>query len=135
MNRFRTKADRDAFLKKEMTSMDAYQGTRTDALEATREELETNKQSLNEVQVRIEGAHESIDDGKRRVKDLAEQLVALKDEQTDLIEKRKEFWREDTKLGSLVSRAADERRSAENNLASMMDKVSIYFMLVCARLT
>ena len=35
----------------------------------------------------------------------------------------RDLWREDTKLESTVSHERDELRSAERNLASMMDKV------------
>lgn len=123
VNRFRTKAERDAFLKGEITSVVSYQTSRTEALEATRAELVTSRRSLTEVEERIAGVHGSIDDGRNRVKTLGEQLANLKDEQSELVEKRKELWREETKLGSLVSHAAEEKRTAENSLASMMDKV------------
>ena len=127
VNRFKSKAERDAFLKNEIASVGSYQTTRTAALEATRAELGTARQSLEEIEERIAGVRGSIDNGRQRVKDLGEQIVELKDEQSELLERRKELWREDTKLGSLVSHASDEKRSAENNLASMMDKVPFFF--------
>lgn len=123
VNRFRTKAERDTFLKNEIASLSSYQTTRSSALESTRIDLETARQSLAEVEEHISGAHGSIDDGRKRAKELGEAIAKLKDEESDLVEQRKELWREDTKLQSLVSHAADEKRSAENNLASMMDKV------------
>jgi structural maintenance of chromosome 3 (chondroitin sulfate proteoglycan 6) len=129
VNRFESKAERDAFLKNEVASVGSYQTIRTAALEATRAELGAAHKSLEEVEERIAGVHGSIDDGRKRVKELAEQLVELKDEQSDLLERRKELWREDTKLSSLVSHATEEKRSAENNLASMMDKVCLFFFL------
>lgn len=125
VNRFRTKAERDAFLKGEIASVGTYRTTRTAALESTRAELDGARRALGEVEERVAGVHESIDDGRKRVKDLGEQLAALKDEQAELAERRKELWREETKLSSMLSHATDEKRSAENNLASMMDKVGV----------
>ncbi|KZP26255.1 RecF/RecN/SMC protein [Athelia psychrophila] len=122
MKRFKNKADRDAFLHKDMASVQEYIASRSGALEKSRGELDTTKESLKGVEGRIEDTFGSGEDGKTRLRELAEQLTKLKDEQAEVTEKRKEFWREDTKLSSLVNRAADERRSAENNLASMMDK-------------
>ncbi|KZP26277.1 RecF/RecN/SMC protein [Athelia psychrophila] len=122
MKRFKNKADRDAFLHKDMASVQEYITSRSGALEKSHGELDTTKESLKEVEGRIEDTFGSGEDGKTRLRELAEQLTKLKDEQAEVTEKRKEFWREDTKLSSLVNRAADERRSAENNLASMMDK-------------
>jgi structural maintenance of chromosome 3 (chondroitin sulfate proteoglycan 6) len=137
VNRFKTKEERDAFLKNDIASVGAYQTAQTSALSSARAELVTAKKYLDEIEQRIAGVHGSIDDGRKRVKELGEQLVALKDEQSDLIERRKELWREDTKLSSLVSHAKEELRSAENNLASMMDKVCsfLWFPLVLEMLT
>ena len=123
VNRFRSKAERDAFLKNEIASVGSYQTTQTSALGSARAELSTARKSLEEIEEQIAGVHGSIDDGRKRVKELGEQLVALKDEQSELMERRKELWREETKLASLVSHAKEGMRSAENNLASMMDKV------------
>lgn len=123
VNRFRTKAERDAFLKGEIASVGSYETIRTAALESTRGELDVARRALVEVEERVAGVHGSMDDSRKRVKDLGEQLAGLKDEQAELAERRKELWREETKLNSLLSHAADEKRSAENNLASMMDKV------------
>ena len=67
-----------------------------------------------------------MDDGKRRMKELQESISGLKEKQAEMMEKRKDLWREDTKLDSLVSHAADELRTAERLLAGMMDKVSIF---------
>lgn len=123
VNRFRTKGERDAFLKGEIASVGSYKTTRSAALESTREELDIARRTLEEVKERTAGVHESIDDGRKRVRDLGEQLTALKDEQAELAERRKELWREETKLNSMLSHAMDQKRTAENHLASMMDKV------------
>lgn len=128
VNRFKSKGERDVFLKHEIASLESYQTTRTAALESTRAELGTTRKSLEGVEQRISGVQGSMDDGKKRVKELGEQIAELKDEHSDLIETRKELWREDTKLSSMVSHATDEKRSAENNLASMMDKVGLIFL-------
>ena len=126
VNRFRTKAERDNFLENEVTSLGSYQATRTSALETTRTELDSARQSLAEVQERMEGVQGRMEDGRKRTNDLTEQIKSLKEDQVDLVERRKELWREDTRLQSLVTHASDEKRSAENNLASMMDKVWLH---------
>jgi structural maintenance of chromosome 3 (chondroitin sulfate proteoglycan 6) len=43
----------------------------------------------------------------------------------EMTEKRRDLWREDTKLDSLVSHAVDELRTAERSPAGMMDKVRV----------
>ena len=65
-----------------------------------------------------------IEDGKDILNGSAEKIIELKKEMSSLTERRKEVWREDARLDSVLSHAADELRSAERHLAGMMDKVS-----------
>lgn len=125
VKRFRNKAERDSYLKHEIASMEGFQKTQTVALEATHAELATSRQAQTEIEQQVMGVHGRIEDGRKRVRDLGDQVNALKDTQSELIERRKDLWREDTKLESLVSHAADELRSAERVLAGMMDKVRV----------
>lgn len=125
-SKFRTKADRDRYLRHEIASMDQYETTQRAALAATRTELANAQHAQGEIETQIAGVHGRIEDGRNRVKDLAEQAVTLKDQQSELIERRKELWREDTKLESMVSHAADQLRTAERLLAGMMDKVCVF---------
>lgn len=122
--KFRSKGERDTFLKGEIASMKAFQKTQAAALETTRAELEAARQGMGEIDAQIAGVHSRIDDGKQRVRDLSEQAVGLKDQHSEFVERRKDLWREDTKLDSLVGRAGDELRTAERALAGMMDKVN-----------
>jgi structural maintenance of chromosome 3 (chondroitin sulfate proteoglycan 6) len=132
-SKFRTKSERDGFLRHEIQAMKAYQEGQTTALEGARLSLETSRRSQVEIDAQIQGVQEKIDDGRKRVKDVGEEAVRLKDQLTELTERRKDLWREDTRLDSMVSRAADELRTAERALAGMMDKVSIQtmFQLSC----
>jgi len=125
VNRFRTKAERDAYLKHEINSIDAYGVSQTTALEGTRKELASCRQSLVEVDGHIAVVTEKMEDGRVRVRELGDQISALKDEQSELNEKRKELWREDTKLDSQLSHASDQLGTAERALATMMDKVCV----------
>lgn len=123
LDRFRTRAERDAYLRSEIASIEAYRLSHTAALEERREELTRAKEGLADVESRAEGAQERAEDGRQRARTLGEELAKLKDDHAELSERRKELWREDTKLGNLVAHAADELRTAERSLASMMDKV------------
>ncbi|KAL0960863.1 hypothetical protein HGRIS_005878 [Hohenbuehelia grisea] len=120
--KFRTKAERDAFLSREITAMEAYAAAQTAALENTQNELAAARVSQDEVEENIAGTHAKLEDGRARVRTLGEGLVLLKDKQAELMERRKELWREDTKLESLVGHASEELRNAERALAGMMDK-------------
>lgn len=122
--KFRTKSERDAFLRHEISSVSAYKANQLSALETTLNNLDTSRQSQTEIDDSILNVQEKIEDGRQKVKGITENISALKERQAELMEKRKDLWREDTKLDSLVSRAADELRTSERTLSSMMDKVS-----------
>ncbi|KAJ7172679.1 structural maintenance of chromosome protein 3 [Mycena filopes] len=120
--KFRTKAERDAFLKQEITSMNAYKTSQTAALQTTKVELRQAQKGLGEIDAQIAGVQSKIEDGRKKSKGLTEDIAGLKEKQSELTEKRKDLWREDTKLESLVGRAASELKTAERALAGMMDK-------------
>ena len=48
-----------------------------------------------------------IEDGRQKAKEISENLTGLKEQHTELMERRKDLWREDSKVDSLVSRAAN----------------------------
>ena len=124
MTKFRTKSEGDAFLRHEIASVSAYKANQASALEATRAELDTGKQLQNEIDTLIQSVKGRIEDGRQKAKEISENLAGLKEEHTKLTERRKDLWREDSKVDNLVSRASDELRTAERALAGMMDKVS-----------
>lgn len=125
VEKFRTRSERDKYLRAEIASVEAYQRSQGQALEAARQELQTARESLREVEEADEAAKERADDGKDRARKIGEDIAELKQRHAELTEKRKELWREETKYKSLVDSEADELRAAERSLASMMDKVSL----------
>ncbi|KAF7304687.1 Structural maintenance of chromosomes protein [Mycena kentingensis (nom. inval.)] len=120
--KFRTKAERDAYLKQEIASMGTYKMAQADALQKTKSELRDARKGLDELESQITDLHSKMDDGRKRIKDLGDDITRLKEEKAELVEKRKDLWREDTKLDSMVARAKSELQSAERALAGMMDK-------------
>ena len=124
MTNFRTKPERDAFLRHEFASVSAYKANQASTLEVTRAELDTGKQSQNEIDNLIQSVQGKIEDGRQKAKEISENLAGLKEEHTKLTERIKDLWREDSKMDNLVSRASDELRTVERALAGMMNKVS-----------
>lgn len=122
VTKFKNKADRDVYLKQQIASMQAYQTSQTEALQVSKLELDTAQRSQAEVDEKIASLHSKIEDGRQKVTEMADEIRTLKEQQSELTEARKDKWREDTKLESLVGRAADELRTAERQLAGMMDK-------------
>ena len=122
MNRFRSKAERDAYLDNELASLRGYQQSQRKSLDDATAELERSRRTIAELAKRSEGVQARLEDRREKVKQLADELTAVKDKHGELVEKRKELWREDARLANTVGHAENELRSAERNLASMMDK-------------
>lgn len=123
VKQFRTKVERDSFLRHDIASIESYKKTQTQAVESLREELKTTRQSLQQVEDKIKTSEQDVEAARNSARDLIAQIAQLKNDSSDLTEQRKELWREDTKLQSLVTHASEELRTHERNLASMMDKV------------
>ena len=123
LNRFRTKAERDRYLRQELAGLEAYRTTQTQALNSAQNALEQTRTAVSDVEERLEAIQGRAEDGRTRVRELGENIASLRDEHAEMSERRKELWREETKLKSLVDNEADELRQAERTLASMMDKV------------
>ena len=123
LSKFRTQGERDNYLRSEIASVEAFRQNQLVALQTAQQDLASNRTSLQDIKTRIGNAETQADEGRERVKGLTAQLATLKTESAELTERRKELWREETKLMSQFSHASEELRSAERNLASMMDKV------------
>ncbi|KAK7035420.1 Structural maintenance of chromosomes protein 3 [Paramarasmius palmivorus] len=124
ITKFTSKSARDAFLKSEISSLQTHKANQTHALQTSQTELANAKQSLQEVEAQIADTQAKIEDGKTRIAQLADQMNGLRNTHAELVEERKDLWREDTKLESLVSRASEQLRNSERVLAGMMDKAN-----------
>ncbi|KAI0289328.1 RecF/RecN/SMC [Multifurca ochricompacta] len=122
LERFRTRAERDNFLRSELSALESHRAVQSGALEASNVELQTGLTLREQLDGRTADTIQSGEDGRSRVKELGEELAKLASQRGEWVEQRKDLWREDAKLDSIRNRAADELRSAERALASMMDK-------------
>lgn len=123
MDRFRTKAERDRYLRGEIASVEAYRTSQNAVLDTSKNDLKAAKDSLTQVEQRLEQAQETVEDGRDQIKRLSDEIAKSKDKHSEMSERRKTLWREETRLRSVVDNVGDELRTAERTLASMMDKV------------
>lgn len=123
MDKFRTKADRDRFLNREIASVQSYRVTRDADLTKAKSDLDSAQKSLKSTEDQLSDAQDTVNDGREFMKELATEISDSKDEHSTMSEERKTLWREETRLRSVVDNLHDELRSAERLLASMMDKV------------
>lgn len=126
---FRTKAERDAYLKSEIASLEKYQSLQNGALQQAKGDLKAANDRLQQVSDEREETLAKADQIRAQITELSDQIAKDKDTQEERKEQRKSLWREDTRLDSLVSRATEEMRSADQILASMMDRVILRCVL------
>ncbi|KAL1743691.1 RecF/RecN/SMC [Schizophyllum fasciatum] len=121
-NKFRNKAERDTFIRQEISSLQAFKASQSEALETTRHEVEATKATCASIEEALETMQHEIEEGREKIRRLAEETTQLNEQANQLNEKRKEYWREDAKLNSTLQRETEELRKAERTLAGMMDK-------------
>jgi structural maintenance of chromosome 3 (chondroitin sulfate proteoglycan 6) len=119
--RFKNKAERDAWLKKEIdelnATMTAQQANRTEAQEEV-----TNVQSeIATLEADIEGLRQRFEGWGGSRQALAEEVQAAKDALTHVSEERKQILRDGDKLESNISSARQELDRAERDLSHAMD--------------
>ncbi|KAG8980084.1 Structural maintenance of chromosomes protein 3, partial [Tulasnella sp. 427] len=119
---YKTKADRDKYLKNEINSIDTYERSQQRTLDEARAELASAQNRLEELDQKAEEVGQSLEDRRERLRQMGEQAAQTKEEHSKLTEQRKELWREDAKLESAVAHSREELRNAERTLASLMDK-------------
>jgi structural maintenance of chromosome 3 (chondroitin sulfate proteoglycan 6) len=132
LQRFRTRAERDQFLSSELAALESHGASLNDALKASGVELQTAVTLRDQLNERMADVTRRGEESRGQAKELGEELTKLMEQRGEWVEQRKDLWREDAKLDSTRNHAADELRSAERNLASMMDKVNTK---VCSQFT
>ncbi|GAB1320281.1 Structural maintenance of chromosomes protein 3 [Madurella fahalii] len=121
---FKTKAERDSFLKQEIddatTSLGVQKANAMDAKEQVKSveaSITQLEQSIHDIRQQIEGYG-----GNRGT--LAEKLTKAQEAREQLHEERKRLRREEDKLNSLLANTRAERDHAESILAQSMDSAT-----------
>ncbi|SPJ80311.1 related to SMC3 - required for structural maintenance of chromosomes [Fusarium torulosum] len=120
-SQFRTKSERDAWLRKEIQELEIN--------------ISTQKANKIDADEEVEKVHESIAQAEQEVAELRNRLANFSDERaaleeevakaTDVLDKlndeRKLVRREDDKLNSVIANARQEKETAERELSHTMD--------------
>ncbi|KAK4156724.1 RecF/RecN/SMC [Chaetomidium leptoderma] len=123
-SQFKTKAERDNFLKQEVddatTSLGVQKANSMDA----KEQVKSVEASIAQLEKAIRDIRQNIEGyGGNRVT-LAEKLTKAQEAREQLHEERKRLRREEDKLGSLLSNTGKERDQAESTLSHSMDSAT-----------
>ena len=121
-SQFKSKQARDAYLQKEIGEVNMALAKRKAVVMQTSEDIA-------ELQTAIEALERDIAEMRSRIENrgddqqnLAKSVQETKDEQHQLQDQRKELWREEAKLDSVIDNARQELEKAETFLYRMMDQ-------------
>ncbi|KAL2813307.1 RecF/RecN/SMC [Aspergillus granulosus] len=120
-SRFKNKSERDKWLQAEVknnyTSISSVQAV----LSQTQEDIKELENEIALIEPETERLRQQIDGRGDTMQSVEQQVQSAKDERDRLMDQRKELWREEAKLDSILSSASNEVERAERNLSQMMD--------------
>ncbi|KAJ5773813.1 hypothetical protein N7457_008709 [Penicillium paradoxum] len=120
-SRFKNKSERDKWLNMEVresqNSLNAVQSVITQ----TQEDIQDLENEIAALEPETERLRQQIDGRGDTMHSVDQQVQDAKDERDRLMDQRKELWREEAKLDSVLSNASQEVDRAERNLSHMMD--------------
>lgn len=121
-NKFKTKNERDNFLKQEIETTRHLQTSQQERVQDLIADVEAARQRMVELDAQQEEVTAELDQHRKSLSKLTDERVALKTKSGSMTERQKELWREDGKLTSMVSNARQEKQNAERALSGVMDK-------------
>jgi structural maintenance of chromosome 3 (chondroitin sulfate proteoglycan 6) len=89
LTQFRTKAERDAFLRREIDSIKSYRETLTHDLEEMRHSIDQERVRLSHLEDRENAVRADMNERKERMGVLGEDIAKWKEEHSEKVERRK----------------------------------------------
>ncbi|KAJ5195433.1 Chromosome segregation protein SudA [Penicillium cinerascens] len=120
-SRFKNKSERDKWLQMEVRESHRSIATVQNVVTQTQEDIRELESEIAQLEPETVRLREQIDGRGNNMHDMDQQVQAAKDERDRLMDQRKELWREEAKLDSVISSASQEMDRAERSLSQMMD--------------
>ncbi|KAI9926394.1 hypothetical protein ASPWEDRAFT_119813 [Aspergillus wentii DTO 134E9] len=120
-SRFRNKSERDKWLNAEIKENYNSVSTVQGVMSQTQEDIKELESDIASLEPETERIRNQIDGRGDTIHSVEEQVQSAKDERDRLMDQRKELWREEAKLDSVLSNASQEVDRADRNLSHMMD--------------
>lgn len=120
-SRFRNKSERDKWLQAEIRENHTSISTVQAVMAQTQEDIKELENDIALLEPETERLRQQIDGKGDTVHSVEQQVQAAKDERDRLMDQRKELWREEAKLDSILANASNEVDRAERTLSQMMD--------------
>ncbi|KAF2138988.1 uncharacterized protein K452DRAFT_310950 [Aplosporella prunicola CBS 121167] len=119
---FRTKRERDDWLRKEIDEVNVALATRKAVAMQTMEDISELETEIGRLETDIAELRTRIENRGDSMQSISEEVQKAKEDRERLMDQRKELWREEAKLDSVISNAQQELSRAERFLSHMMDQ-------------
>ncbi|KAJ5564370.1 RecF/RecN/SMC [Penicillium frequentans] len=121
-SRFKNKSERDKWLQMEVREGNRSITSVEGVVAQTKEDINDLEKEIASLEPETERLRQQIDGRGDTMHSVDEQVQIAKDERDRLMDQRKELWREEAKLDSILSSASQEMDRAERSLSHMMDQ-------------
>ncbi|KAL4803439.1 RecF/RecN/SMC [Aspergillus unguis] len=118
---FKNKSERDKWLHAEIKNNNTSISSVQSVLSQTQEDIKELENNIALLEPETERLLQQIDGRGDTIQTVEHQVQGAKDERDRLMDQRKELWREEAKLDSILSNASSEVDRAERSLSQMMD--------------
>lgn len=122
---FRTQAERDTYLRKDIAKNKAYLQGREQASQRAKRDLQDAKDTLAQSTTELAESQQKLESLKTQHTDIMAQLDEVNHRYHEKDEQRKEIWKEESKLDRAVTTAKEAIRTAEDTLYKTMDRVGV----------
>jgi structural maintenance of chromosome 3 (chondroitin sulfate proteoglycan 6) len=118
---YKTKKDRDTWLDGQINDTYQHLSTMKAVRVQTAEEVKEVEIEVKDLEPEIQKLQDQIDGHRTSLEEINQQILKEKEDRDNLMDQRKELWREEAKLDSTVSTSRTDLDRAERNLSHMMD--------------
>ncbi|KAF2104566.1 putative chromosome segregation protein SudA [Rhizodiscina lignyota] len=120
-SQFQNKRQRDDFLQKEIDDINMALATRKAVAMQTADDITDLEEEIGRLDVEISDLRTKLDGRGDDMQTIAQEVEQVKEQKENLTDQRKELWRENDKLDSIIGNAQNELDRAETSLSHMMD--------------
>ncbi|OOQ90575.1 Chromosome segregation protein sudA [Penicillium brasilianum] len=120
-SRFKNKSERDKWLQMEIRETHRSIANVQGVVTQTQEDIQELEKEIALLEPETERLRKQIDGRGDTMHSVDQEIQNAKDERDRLMDQRKELWREEAKLDSVLSSASQEMDRAERSLSLMMD--------------
>ena len=121
-SQFKSKRDRDQFLQREINDVNMALAKRKAVVMQTAEDIAELETQIGQLEAEIVDMRNRIENRGDEQQNMSTEVQRAKEEQHRLQDQRKELWREEAKLDSVIENARQELEKAEHFLYRMMDQ-------------